>query len=756
MQMKFLRRLERFKVKRKLATVCIAYLAGIGLAREFQAAWGTSFAVCALFAGLGLRCRVRKRSAFLYVVMLSLALGWARTSHVLCTGDEATEPGVRIEGTVFRKVTEQRVYLSEVKVENERVLRRPVLVTLMLEDGEEAQSVQIGQTILGTGRLFEQDDVRNPGGIDWRIWALCEGYDLSGYILSGWSVEGTACFSLREFFRQINEALCERAEALFGQQAAFFQAILIGSDAQLEDELLQSMRISGIAHILVVSGMHLSLIALAVRRIMKRLGIGRRVRFCCLSVLVSAFCLLTGGAAGTVRASIMVLLRELAPMTGRRYDPITALAAAALIMTAVNPVWALSASFQFSFFVVLGILLLGSGIASRQGKRRGGIRSTLAINLSAQFAAWPMQMLLYGYIPLLSIPMNLLCGLLMPVLLLGGWSAMLLSGLSMPLGQGVAAVVRLPAEALETISLSVAEGGILRVPAPYGVALIIQGLLMAVLSPKIHVRFSRKRLAGMLCALLICGYLPRLNGAVRYVQLDVGQGDAALLRRGRSAVLIDVGPADDYAMLRYLRHEGLNVDAVILTHLDEDHAGALHVLLDSEVRIDRIILAEGAEDTEGSAVVTEALDTARDRNIVIEHVSAGAEITASGFAFRVLSPDGTLKGSNERSLVLEADVEGMRLLTLGDLPADCEMEDVPDCDILKVAHHGSKYATSTALIREATPQIAIISVGNNSYGHPSQRVLDDLYAVGARVYRTDESGCVTIWTGTATVIPFRP
>ena len=138
---------------------------------------------------------------------------------------------------------------------------------------------------------------------------------------------------------------------------------------------------------------------------------------------------------------------------------------------------------------------------------------------------------------------------------------------------------------------------------------------------------------------------------------------------------------------------------------------------------------------------------ARGMVVRIEQVQAGDVIEAAGFALRVLSPDGTLVGSNERSLALYSEVGGMTLLTLGDLPATCEMEELPDCDILKVAHHGSRYATSDALIAAATPAVAIISVGSNSYGHPSERVLSDLAAVGAQVLRTDECGCITVRAG---------
>ena len=103
-----------------------------------------------------------------------------------------------------------------------------------------------------------------------------------------------------------------------------------------------------------------------------------------------------------------------------------------------------------------------------------------------------------------------------------------------------------------------------------------------------------------------------------------------------------------------------------------------------------------------------------------------------------------MEGDNERSLVLYTQSMGVRILTTGDLPTKSEMKSPPDCDILKVAHHGSKYATSDDFVRQTTPKIALISVGaNNRYGHPTARVLEALDSVGAAVYRTDESGCIT-------------
>ena len=113
---------------------------------------------------------------------------------------------------------------------------------------------------------------------------------------------------------------------------------------------------------------------------------------------------------------------------------------------------------------------------------------------------------------------------------------------------------------------------------------------------------------------------------------------------------------------------------------------------------------------------------------------------------QVLSPTSELSGSNERSLVVHARLAGKSLLLAGDLPKNCEPVIVPDCDILKVAHHGSKNATSDVFVHMTQPEFALISVGaDNSYGHPASRVLEALERVGACTLRTDECGCITLW-----------
>ena len=375
-----------------------------------------------------------------------------------------------------------------------------------------------------------------------------------------------------------------------------------------------------------------------------------------------------------------------------------------------------------AFFVLLGILLLSGACLSAMNRFMPWMRrypqaaETLAVSFSAQAAALPIQLLFYGYVPLLALAVNSFAGGLMSLLMLGGIFCIAVGAGLPTVGRWLGAAVGAVSGAAQRLILSVAglEIKICRLPAPYGWALPVAIAAMMLCSRRIRFGRGRRRaLAATLCILLI-GYLPRFAPDARYVQLDVGQGDAAVLRHGRQATLVDVGPAGCYDVLRYLRHEGLYVDALILSHLDEDHAGALGALLASEIEIGRIVMPSGVSESDASPAVREALELANERGVSIETASAGAKIVSGGFAFDVLSPQDGMEGDNERSLVLYTQSMGARILTTGDLPAKSEMESPPDCDILKVAHHGSKYASSDEFLRQTTPKIALISVGANN------------------------------------------
>ena len=742
-----MRRRLLLPVRRKLALAIVAWLAGIAAAQFVSLPIQIVIIFSALLLFLGVNRRRHRQSALLFVMGIMLLLGNAHAAHQLGWRDTPTDGKAELTGTVAAIEEGTRVYLTDVTVNGGAGPRRDVLVTLMLEENE-LREVFVGQRVGGTGRLFAQDEARNPGGTDRRITALCEGYELSGYVLPGWTAQGEAVFSVREAMRRARLELLGLAQTAFGEHAALFQGIMLGDKDGIDSQLVAAMRLTGTAHVLAVSGLHMSIVAAAVAGLLKRLRVRKLPAFIAQGVVLLLFTGITGAAPGTIRALVMAMLRQLAMLRRRRYEPLTALAIAAFVTTLICPAWLLNGSFQFSYYVVLGILLIEGRISSWMDRRLPfGVGRTIGVCVSAQIAAMPMTLMFYGYIPVFALPMNMLCSLIAPVLMLAGWGcaalAAVLPGAAQFAGSGAAWIANL----FEAVSLHAAgvEGGIIRLPAPHPATLLLIAALLVLVSNRIVMKRPRYALAW-LCALVIaCSYLPRLDPAARYVQLDVGQGDGAVMRYGRHAVLMDVGPESSYDMVRYLRHEGLTVDAILLSHLDEDHAGALRSILNSEIGAGEIVMARGADADIESEAVMSGLNLAGELGVPVQQVEAGYAIDNGWMHIDVLAPDSSLAGSNERSMVLCAELAGAKILMTGDLPIECERGPYPDCDVLKVAHHGSKYATSDAFLAQTMPEIAIISVGaGNSYGHPTQRVLDSLDAVDAHVYRTDESGCVTL------------
>ncbi|MFR9257560.1 MAG: DNA internalization-related competence protein ComEC/Rec2 [Christensenellales bacterium] len=746
-------RLILFPVRRRLAVLCSAYLLGI-YGAQIVAVPAAAFGIlCAFLLTTAFLRAKRRKSALLFVAAVFLLVGNGMACRRLALRDEPSQPDVLLVGEIDEIEKENRVWLRGVLCDGERLHRR-ALVTLMTNEGEEGKEVFVGQIISGTGRLFAPSESRNPGGVNGRVRALAQNYELSGYVLPNWTASGAKRFSMRETLRQIRNRLMRHMENVFGEHAPLFQAILLGNRENMDKELVNAMRLTGIVHLLTVSGMHLTLIALMMEKVLSRVPCGRWMRFVLQTVGLLFYTGLTGAAAGTVRAFIMAVLRGLAKCRGRRYEPLTALAFAALTMALINPIWPLDASFQFSFFVLLGILLTSGTISAWCARRMAWVRrhpraaEALTLSLSAQITAMPIQLLFYGYVPLLALPVNAAAGGLMSVIMMGGIVCSVAGAFVPTVGRFIGGTLGWATGSAEALIVKLAklEGNICRLPAPYVWSIPIAIVVMMLFSSRIRFgKARRKAFAAALCALAL-SYLPRFAPDARYVQLDVGQGDAAILRHGRHATLVDVGAANSYDALRYLRHEGLYVDSLILSHLDEDHAGALDVLMQSEIDISRVVMPSGAQVEDASTAVQNGFRTAEEKGVLPETVSAGDRIVSGDYVFDVLSPREGLTGENERSLVLYTQSMGSKILMMGDLPAKSEMDDPPDCDVLKVAHHGSKYATSDAFVEKTTPSLAMISVGaNNRYGHPTERVIKALESVGAAIYRTDESGCITLW-----------
>lgn len=233
------------------------------------------------------------------------------------------------------------------------------------------------------------------------------------------------------------------------------------------------------------------------------------------------------------------------------------------------------------------------------------------------------------------------------------------------------------------------------------------------------------------------------------VFLDVGQGDSTVIRLPGLTLLADAGGSvnSDYdvggrTVVPALRALGIRrLDLLIATHADTDHiegvSGVLRELPVGELWIGHNKL--------GDPVLDGVLQTAREQGVRVREVRRGDQITAAGATLTVLWPPGNVWSTedNDNSVALRLESRGWHTALLGDLadPAESLVGPGP-LNVLKAAHHGSRYSTGEAILRQTTPADAVISVGRNTYGHPHPDVLSRLQTAGVKVWRTDQSGTI--------------
>ena len=238
-------------------------------------------------------------------------------------------------------------------------------------------------------------------------------------------------------------------------------------------------------------------------------------------------------------------------------------------------------------------------------------------------------------------------------------------------------------------------------------------------------------------------------GRLQIIFLDVGQGDSILIQKGTKQILIDGGPSGKTELAelgKYLPYFDREIEVVIATHPDRDHIGGL-IDVAKNFKIGKVITTGAEKDT---AAFKEWKDIREYDRIETLEASRGDEVELDEAHLKIISPESSVDplagDANNKSVVARLDYGGNSFLFTGDIESPAEREILAsgeniDVDVLKVAHHGSKYSSSDEFLDRASPEAAIISVGaKNSYGHPTEAALDALKSRNIEILRTDEVG----------------
>ena len=561
----------------------------------------------------------------------------------------------------------------------------------------------------------------------------------------------------------IAKALKDSVRRCFPDSAAPLAAALITGDRSgLPGALYSALRRSGIAHVVAVSGLHVSVLSglLAVL-------LGRRRHSAVAGILlVFFFAAVAGDSPSVLRAAFMQSMLLLAPLLGRENDTPTSLCAILLLLLVHNPYAAASVSLQLSFAAVAGICLFTGrlwerwdGKLPRKGLGGKALRfaaASLATTLGAVVFTTPLSAYYFGSLSLIAPVTNLLTLWAVSGAFLGALAVALL-GLLFPAAAALAAwAAALPvwylqkmAELLSRLPFaSVGTDSIyLRLWLLLGYALLLLWLFW---------RGELKRMllpvgAGglCLCAALLLTAASRTSGRLSVSVLDVGQGQSVVLYSQGRCALVDCGgsglsdPGDTAA--DYLQSLGTaRLDLLVLTHYHTDHACGVPQLLE-RLEVERLLLPD-VEPEEPLRREIEA--AAQAHGVELVYLTQDAHVTLGGASLRVYAPLGD-GGANEEGLSVLCTAGAFDALITGDMNAAVERRLIkygalPDLELLVAGHHGSKYATSEELLLATTPERAVLSVGYNTYGHPADETLERLAAAGCEIYRTDWMGTVRI------------
>lgn len=566
--------------------------------------------------------------------------------------------------------------------------------------------------------------------------------------------------SLRWWPVRLGQAMGERiGEMMDGDAAGFLTAILTGDTTVLSEGAAWDLSEAGMYHILAVSGMHCGFLLLLLRALVGRHR--RRLLAGVTTVLLVGYAMLAGARPSMVRACVMLVFLLAAPLFQRESDAPTSLLTALFLILLANPFAAASIGLQLSFGAVAGIFWLTPKLHQMLlGERKHGkVFRFIALGFSATMGAlvftMPLTAYYFGLVVLVSPISNLLCLWAASVVFISGLLAVFLGFLCPPLGNLAGMLPALFSRYILAVAHLLAKLPYHAVYTenPYLKYWMVFLYLLFAAAFFAKTKGRRKYLTAAVCGAVTLAVTVYL-GAARYqspldvLVLNVGQGQSVLLASGRHFALVDCGSANNWQdpgekAVHQLRTMGCRtLDILLLTHYDSDHiSGAAKVL--EHIPVSTLVVPELPEaGSQGAAV----LAAAEARGTELQVLTA-AEHAGLGSASLTIYPPVSDGENNERGLSLLASAGETDLLITGDMDTATEGRllasyDLPDIEALVAGHHGSKYATSDDLLEALLPETACISVGDNSYGHPSEEAMRRLAGHGCAIYRTDLQGSI--------------
>ena len=589
------------------------------------------------------------------------------------------------------------------------------------------------------------------------------------------------------FFR-IKGYVSEILDEYTGLNSAFTKSIMLGDISGLSSNDYNALKNSGLLHIVSVSGLHVSILTAIILMLLSSIK-KKRFRYILCFVFLFILAGVCGFSPSVMRAVFMTGITFIGKFTRRRADPLNAFGAAVLIMLIFSPFLVISPSFLLSFSATLGMLLLHKPIMKVVSTFifnlfnyvpdtvSYNIISAFILSLSCTIFTLPISIYFFGSFSFMGIISNVLIMSVINItftlcvlIVLIGWIPIVSSLaflFAFIVNWGVVYIMAVT-KFISGFTYSIINASSFNMSIEILVIALIVGLITFILllrlekNDKNHKRNEKRHyikivipvfvvLILITASIFLQKIIIEADNLLTLTFINVGQGECAAIMQKDSAIIVDCGgslsPGEN--TVAYLMKNGIKkIPLVILSHLHEDHTNGLAYLCEI-YDIDEIVIPF----TEGDpSIYVEISMIAAQEGAKLTVIEKDEERIFDETSIKMLTNHfiPTTNDQNENSIVIITELGNFKAMLTGDItsPAENRLIDygaLLDVDLLNIPHHGSNYSTSEDLLLSTTPILSVISVGKNSYGHPSSEVINRLISYGD-VLITRDCGYVEIKT----------
>lgn len=601
----------------------------------------------------------------------------------------------------------------------------------------------------------------NPGG-----FSYFEYLKKDGVYLQGWAPKNIKRFkinnSIKNLIIKLKKSLLYNINHFFNKdKAAFIKAILLGEKEYLDYQQQTLLQQAGASHLLAISGLHIGIIILCFSFVLFKIYSKKKNALYLLSILTVLYVVIVGASVSIIRAALLSLLFLWSEQFKREGDFLNIISVTLLINLIYKPTALFTVSLQLSYILVLGLFYLTPFLNNY-------LPVIFAVSAAAQLASLPIIAYYFHEYAWISLITNIwvipYISFLLPII----FAFIFLSFFPLNIFNFFAWMINLGLDFLfkglklmtliQGEELVIAEPNLLFIFLYY---LFLFSLPFLFYKKYIYLKikktlFWQKTVPIFLLIIIFIFFIKPVpqNLVVNFVA--VGQGDGIFIQfPGGQTMLIDTGPPGndgrniEYNIISYLNYLGIkNIDYLVISHFDADHAGCISHLLQRK-KVSHILIPPFIKKTK----LHQYLFTDKKNNFKVNYLTAGMSFEIANCIINVLNPkiDNLSSDRNENSIVLLISYKNKRFLFTGDLSKKGEERIVKDynlqnIDILKAGHHGSKTSSGELFLNLVKPKLVVISVGKNNFGHPAPEVIKRFKQKSIKYLRTDQNGLIKIIT----------